>query len=135
MVPVTNMEKTFLHLALAVWTLIGVQNLYAQPVFRVNILNDTSTVEMKNEHDIRVTHRSNQYLVEFNIRDGKRTGSRSMTFGTTKQFEYAMYQWRSGRTVILDFAGRNPDEKFHLKLVGHHKCCHTMIFDPEELNP
>lgn len=129
------MEKSILHLTLFVWTLIGAQSLYAQPVCRLNILKDTFTVELKNQHDVRVTHRNNEYIVEFNIRDAKGIGSRRMMFETKKQFEYVTYQWKSGRTVVLDFSGQNPDEKFNLKLIGHKKCGHTMVFDPKELIP
>jgi hypothetical protein len=84
----------------------------------IDILPTGEKKDIKNEHDLIVTHHDNRYVIEFNLKHGKKIQTHQASVVTEKYFDKASFKWLSDNKVAIKLSNMNSRDVFELKVLG-----------------
>ena len=98
----------------------------------VDIENQNTTSTITKKHEILVTHDEDIYVIQFNIKHGRKIQTHRASVGSDKHFDKAGYSWVSKNKVAIKLFSQTSSEMFELKVWGETKRSTSMEVNTEE---
>ncbi len=97
----------------------------------IDILTQSDTNKIEKEHELMVMHENDMYVIEFNIKHGRKIQTHRAKVGSDKHFSKASFIWESENKVAVKLFDPESMDKFELKVWGDKRSTGMQV-DTEE---
>ena len=87
----------------------------------IDVVAESESKTMQKEHDVVVSHENGEYVIEFNIKHGRKIETRRGIVRSEKVFDKASFTWESKNMVAIKLFDTNSMDTFELKLWGEKR--------------